>query len=92
MLGMVGAGVAVAGMIGFIGLVVPHLLRLLIGPDHRALLPASVLLGASLLLIADMIARTWLAPADLPVGLVMAVIGGPVFLSLLLQQVKHSRG
>lgn len=89
---MVGAGVAVAGMIGFIGLVVPHLLRLLIGPDHRALLPASVLLGASLLLIADMIARTWLAPADLPVGLVMAVIGGPVFLSLLLQQVKHNRG
>lgn len=89
---MVGAGVAVAGMIGFIGLVVPHLLRLLIGPDHRALLPAAVLLGASLLLIADMIARTWLAPADLPVGLVMAVIGGPVFLSLLLQQVKHSRG
>ena len=86
---MVGAGVAVAGMIGFIGLVVPHLIRLLIGPDHRLLLPASALLGASLLLLADMIARTWLAPADLPVGLVMAVIGGPVFLSLLLQQVRQ---
>ena len=87
---MVGASVAVAGMIGFIGLVVPHLLRLLLGPDHRLLLPASVLLGAALLLLADMIARTWLAPADLPVGLVMAVIGGPVFLSLLLQQVRRS--
>ncbi|MBE0484308.1 MAG: iron ABC transporter permease [Bacterioplanes sp.] len=87
---MVGASVAVAGMIGFIGLVVPHLIRLLVGPDHRLLLPASALLGASLLLLADMIARTWLAPADLPIGLVMAVIGGPIFLSLLLKQVKPS--
>lgn len=87
---MVGASVAVAGMIGFIGLVVPHLIRLLVGPDHRLLLPASALLGASLLMLADMIARTWLAPADLPIGLVMAVIGGPVFLSLLLKQVKPS--
>lgn len=87
---MVGASVAVAGMIGFIGLVVPHLIRLLVGPDHRMLLPASALLGASLLLLADMIARTWLAPADLPIGLVMAVIGGPIFLSLLLKQVKPS--
>ncbi len=86
---MVGAGVAVAGMIGFIGLVVPHLLRLLMGPDHKALLPGCALLGASLLLLADTIARTWLAPADLPVGLVMAVIGGPVFLSLLLQQARR---
>ncbi|ASP40846.1 iron ABC transporter [Bacterioplanes sanyensis] len=86
---MVGAGVAVAGMIGFIGLVVPHLLRLLMGPDHKALLPGCALLGATLLLVADTIARTWLAPADLPVGLVMAVIGGPVFLSLLLQQSRR---
>lgn len=86
---MVGAGVAVAGIIGFIGLVVPHLIRLLIGPDHRLLLPGSVLLGAALLVVADTLARTWLAPADLPVGLVMAVIGGPVFLSLLLQQVRQ---
>ena len=86
---MVGAGVAIAGMIGFIGLVVPHLLRLLMGPDHKALLPGSALLGAALLLLADTIARTWLAPADLPVGLVMAIMGGPVFLSLLLQQAKR---
>lgn len=86
---MVGAGVAIAGMIGFIGLVVPHLLRLLMGPDHKALLPGSALLGAALLLLADTIARTWLAPADLPVGLVMAIMGGPVFLSLLLQQARR---
>ena len=85
---MVGAGVAVAGMIGFIGLVVPHLMRLILGPDHRQLLPASMVCGAALLLLADLIARTWLAPADIPVGLVMAIIGGPVFLLLLMQQIK----
>ena len=76
-------------MIGFIGLVVPHLLRLLIGPDHRLLLPLSALSGAWLLLIADTLARTLMPPADLPVGLVMAVIGGPVFLILLIQQSRR---
>jgi len=86
---MVGAGVAISGMIGFIGLVVPHLLRLVIGPDHRLLLPLSALSGAWLLLIADTLARTLMAPADLPVGLVMAVIGGPVFLVLLIQQSRR---
>ncbi len=85
---MVGSGVAVAGMIGFIGLVVPHVLRLLIGPDHRALLPLSAIAGGLLLLIADTLARTWMAPSDIPVGLVMALIGGPVFLLLLLKQVQ----
>tara|TARA_B100000287_G_scaffold425768_1_gene472635 strand:- start:450 stop:1556 length:1107 start_codon:yes stop_codon:yes gene_type:complete len=88
---MVGASVAVVGMIGFIGLVVPHLLRLMIGPDHRALLPLSALGGALLLLIADTFARTVLAPADLPVGLIMALIGGPVFLFLLLHQATRWR-
>lgn len=88
---MVGAGVAVAGMIGFIGLVVPHLMRLLLGPDHRQLVPASMICGATLLLLADLIARTWLAPADIPVGLVMAILGGPVFLLLLTQQIKSVR-
>jgi len=88
---MVGAGVAVAGMIGFIGLVVPHLMRLMLGPDHRQLLPASMVCGAALLLLADLIARTWLAPADIPVGLVMAILGGPVFLLLLMQQIKTVR-
>ena len=85
---MVGAGVAVAGMIGFIGLVVPHLLRLIIGPDHRLLIPLSALAGGFLLLVADTLARTWMAPADLPVGMVMALIGGPAFLLLLLKQVR----
>jgi iron complex transport system permease protein len=86
---IVGSSVAVTGMIGFIGLVVPHLLRLLVGADHRQLLPLSALAGASLLLVADTLARTVIAPADLPVGLVMALIGGPVFLTLLLQQTKR---
>jgi iron complex transport system permease protein len=81
----VGAAVAVAGIIGFIGLVVPHLLRLLLGPDHRSLLPGSALLGAALLLAADLIARTLVAPAELPIGVVTALIGAPFFLWLLLR-------
>ncbi len=83
---MVGAAVAGVGIIGFIGLVVPHLLRLLIGADHRYLLPTSALGGALLLLLADTLARTVMAPADMPVGLLMALIGGPVFLLLLMKQ------
>ncbi len=81
----VGAAVAAAGMIGFIGLVVPHLLRLVVGPDHRRLLPASMLGGAILLLLADLLARLALAPAELPIGIVMALIGAPFFLYLLLR-------
>ncbi|TBU95776.1 ABC transporter permease [Stutzerimonas kirkiae] len=81
----VGAAVAAAGMIGFIGLVVPHLVRLLVGPDHRVLLPASALAGASLLLLADLLARLALAPAELPIGIVTALIGAPFFLFLLLK-------
>ena len=81
----VGAAVAAAGMIGFIGLVVPHLVRLLAGPDHRLLLPASALAGASLLLLADLFARLLLAPAELPIGIVTALLGAPFFLYLLLR-------
>ena len=81
----VGAAVAAAGMIGFIGLVVPHLLRLLVGPDHRRLLPASMLGGAILLLLADLLARLALAPAELPIGIVMALLGAPFFLYLLVR-------
>lgn len=81
----VGAAVAAAGMIGFIGLVVPHVLRLVVGPDHRVLLPASALAGASLLLFADLAARLTLAPAELPIGIVTALIGAPFFLYLLLK-------
>jgi iron complex transport system permease protein len=79
----VGAAVSVAGGIGFIGLVVPHLVRLVIGPGHRLLLPASSLLGATLLLAADLLARTVALPAELPVGVLTAALGAPVFFSLL---------
>ena len=81
-----GASVAVSGGIGFVGIVVPHLLRLLIGPDHRYLLPASALLGASLLLLADAASRTIVAPAELPIGIVTAAVGAPFFLWILLRK------
>jgi iron complex transport system permease protein len=81
----VGAAVAAAGLIGFIGLVVPHLLRLIVGPDHRVLLPASMFGGAILLLLADLVARLALAPAELPIGIVTALIGAPFFLYLLVR-------
>ncbi|WP_430449280.1 FecCD family ABC transporter permease [Rhodophyticola sp.] len=81
----VGAAVAVSGGIGFIGIVVPHLLRLMIGPDHRYLLPNAALLGASLLILADMISRSIIAPAELPIGIVTATLGGPFFLWILLR-------
>ena len=82
----VGAAVSVSGLIGFVGLVAPHLVRLTLGADHRFLLPASALLGAALLIPADTIARTIVAPAELPIGLVMALMGGPFFLFLLMQR------
>ncbi|PIE41048.1 MAG: heme ABC transporter permease [Gammaproteobacteria bacterium] len=81
----VGAAVSMTGVIGFLGLVTPHLLRQIFGPDHRLLLPASALLGALMLTLADMMARTVVAPAELPIGLITALIGGPFFLSLLLR-------
>jgi len=84
--GATGAAVAVSGGIGFVGIVVPHLLRLATGPDHGPLLINSALLGASLLLGADMIARLVLAPAELPIGIVTAVLGAPVFLWILLRR------
>jgi iron complex transport system permease protein len=77
------SAVALAGLIGFIGLLVPHLIRLIWGPDHRLLLPASALLGAALLVAADTAARSVVAPAELPIGVLTAVIGGPFFLYLL---------
>lgn len=82
----VGVTVSAAGMIGFVGLVVPHLGRMLVGPDHRYLLPVSALLGALLLTIADMVARVAATPAELPIGIVTALVGAPFFLYLLFQQ------
>lgn len=81
-----GAAVAVAGGIGFIGIVVPHLLRIAAGPAHRALLINAALLGASLLVGADLIARQLVAPAEMPIGIVTAVLGAPVFLWILLRR------
>jgi iron complex transport system permease protein len=80
----VGAGVAVAGVIGFLGLVVPHLVRLIIGPDHRYVLPGSALLGGALLIGADLIARM-VATSEVPIGVVTALVGGPFFLWLLIR-------
>ena len=82
----VGAAISVSGVIGFVGLVVPHLVRLTLGPDHRLLIPASALLGAALLVVADTAARTIVAPAEMPVGILTSLIGGPFFLWLLIKQ------
>ena len=82
------AAVTLAGSIGFVGLITPHLLRLTIGADHRVLLPASALLGGGLVMLADTLARTLIAPQQLPVGVVTALVGVPLFL-LLLQKERH---
>ena len=80
-----GAAAAVSGGIGFVGIVVPHLLRIVIGPDHRYLLPASALFGGVLMLGADMLARTIVAPTELPIGIITALAGAPFFLWVLLR-------
>lgn len=79
-----GAVVSVSGMIGFIGMVVPHAVRLVVGADHRVLLPASALVGGTFLMGADTVARTLLSPAEIPVGIITALTGGPFFVYLLL--------
>jgi iron complex transport system permease protein len=81
-----GAAVSLAGPVGFIGLVVPHLVRLIVGSDHRLVLPASALFGAAFLIGCDAIARTVWASGELPVGIVTALIGGPFFLWLLVRK------
>lgn len=82
----VGAAVAFTGIIGFVGLVVPHLIRLTAGPRHRVVLPGSALLGGGLLVAADMVSRTIIAPAELPIGVVTTLLGGPFFLALLARR------
>lgn len=79
------AAVAMCGVIGFVGLLVPHVIRMLWGPDHRLLLPASALAGAALLIAADAVARVIVVPAELPIGVITALLGGPFFLWLLLR-------
>jgi ABC-type Fe3+-siderophore transport system permease subunit len=81
-----GAAVSIGGPIGFIGIIIPHLVRLIVGPDHRLVLPAAALFGAAFLVGCDLVARTILAPLELPVGIITAVIGGPFFLWLLIRK------
>ena len=83
---LVAAAVAVSGVIGFVGLVVPHLVRMWLGADHRAVLPGSVLAGALLLLVADTLARSVVAPAEMPVGLLTSLLGAPGFLWLIFRR------
>jgi len=80
---MVGAAVSVAGLVGFVGLIIPHLLRIVIGADHRLLVPSAALAGAAFLVVCDTVARTVLGGRELPVGAITAIVGGPLFLWLL---------
>lgn len=82
----VGAAVSIAGIIGFVGLIVPHIVRLLCGPDHRYVLPGAMVLGAGLFLVADLVARMIVLPAEMPVGVITALIGGPFFIALLYRR------
>jgi iron complex transport system permease protein len=81
-----GAAVSISGPVGFVGIIVPHMVRLMVGADHRLVLPASALFGASFLVICDLVARTLFSPIEVPVGVVTAIIGGPFFLWLLLRR------
>ncbi len=81
---MTGAAVSVSGLIGFVGMVVPHAVRMVLGADHRIVMPASALIGGLFLMVADTVARTALAPAEIPVGVVTALVGGPFFIYLLV--------
>ena len=88
----IGVSVAVAGTIAFVGLIVPHIVRLLIGPDHRYLIPASAMMGAMLLILADAVARVVVAPAELPAGILTALLGAPFFFSLLAKKRRAEVG
>jgi iron complex transport system permease protein len=81
-----GAAVSIGGPIGFVGIVIPHLVRLVVGADHRVVLPSAILFGAAFLVGCDVVARTAMAPLDLPVGVITALIGGPFFLWLLVKK------
>ncbi|MHA1450607.1 MAG: FecCD family ABC transporter permease, partial [Candidatus Hodarchaeales archaeon] len=85
---MTGVAVAFSGVIGFVGLIIPHLIRMITGPDHRILMPVSAISGASFLIIADIIAKTIIYPAELPVGIITAICGTPFFLYLLRKRKK----
>jgi iron complex transport system permease protein len=88
---LTGAAVAVGGLIGFVGLFAPHVMRLVVGPAHRRLLPTAVLLGAAFLVLADLLARALLPPTEIPVGILTAFVGGPFFLWLLRRERREYR-
>jgi iron complex transport system permease protein len=85
---MTSVAVSLAGIIGFVGIMVPHMMRLVFGSDHRLLLPAAALFGASFLVVADTLARILLAPAELPVGVITALCGAPYFIFLMRKKVQ----
>jgi iron complex transport system permease protein len=87
---LAGAAVSVSGVIGFVGLMTPHLMRLIVGSDHRRLLPAVLLAGPTFLVLADLLARVVLAPQELPLGAVTALLGGPFFLFLLRRERRRA--
>ncbi|MBS4192551.1 iron ABC transporter permease [Bacillus sp. FJAT-49705] len=89
---LTGAAVAVSGTIGFVGLVIPHLTRLLWGPDHKHLLPLSILTGSGFLILADLVARTIISPTELPIGVITAIIGAPAFAIILMNRRRERRG
>jgi iron complex transport system permease protein len=85
---IVGASVSLTGTIGFVGLIVPHLIRMMFGADHRLVLPGSFLLGAILLTFADLLARTIVMPSEMPIGIITAIIGAPFFIWLIMNVKK----
>jgi iron complex transport system permease protein len=87
---MIGAAVSVSGIISFVGLIVPHMIRLALGADHRLLLPAAILGGAAFTVAADLVARVVIAPAELPVGAITALCGGPFFIYVLRREGRKS--
>lgn len=89
---LTGASVAVSGSIGFVGLVIPHLVRLVTGPNHRHVLPLSMLVGGAFLILADLISRTIIAPSELPIGVITGLIGAPIFAVLLVRERINRKG
>lgn len=89
---MTAGAVSISGIIGFIGLIIPHMARILVGPDHRILIPSSALIGAILLILCDTIARTIISPAELPVGIFTSILGGPFFIYLLRKRKRFVQG
>jgi iron complex transport system permease protein len=88
---MTAAAVSISGVIGFIGLLVPHIVRLLVGSDHRILLPSAALTGAIVLIACDTVSRTILSPSEIPVGIITALVGGPFFIYLLTTKKGRQR-